>query len=357
MDMTSPRIEIDLGKIAHNAGKLKELYGSKGISVFGVTKGVCGDPRIADALLKSGLSVIADSRIANIRKMRDAGVQAQFLLLRAPISSQVEDVVRYVDISLNSELSVIEALSASALAQDTTHKIILMVELGDLREGILPADLLDTVGVVIKMDGIELAGIGANLACFGGIRPDDENMGLLSSLAGEVEEKFGLTLEFVSGGNTANYLWFTSTDDVGRINNVRLGESIYQGTESLHRDVIPGQFTDAFTLVAEVIESKIKPSKPHGEVCQAAFGNVPEFEDRGEIRRALLAVGVQDVVISGLTPRRDIDILGASSDHIVVDAKQVDLKVGDEVVFDIDYGAMLRAMTSPYVEKTYVNAP
>ena len=355
--MTTPRLEIDLAKIAHNAKKLKELYGSKGISVFGVTKGVCGDPHIANVLLRSGISVLADSRIPNIRRMLDAGVQAQFVLLRAPIPSQIEDVVRYVDISLNSEYSVIKALSMSAVEQGTTHRIILMVELGDLREGIMPADLVDTVGAVLEMDGIELSGIGANLACFGGIRPDDENMGHLSSLAGEVEERFGLTLEYVSGGNTANYLWFISTDDVGRINNLRLGESIYQGTESLHREHIPGQFKDAFTLVAEVIESKIKPSKPHGEVCQAAFGNVPEFADRGQIRRALLAVGIQDVVVSGLTPRSDIDILGASSDHIVVDAKKVDLKVGDEVEFDMNYGAMLSTMTSPHVLKKYVNHP
>lgn len=355
--MTTPRLEIDLAKIAHNAKELKGLYGSKGISVFGVTKGVRGDPHIAKALLKSGISVLADSRIANIRRMRDAGIQAQFVLLRSPIPSQIEDVVRYADISLNSELSVIKALSRSAVEQDTTHKVILMVELGDLREGIMPSDLEETVGAVLEMDGIELAGIGTNLACFGGIRPDEMNMGHLSSLAGEIEEKFGLTLEYVSGGNTANYSWFVSTEDVGRINNLRLGESIYQGTESLYRDVIPGQFTDAFTLVAEVIESKIKPSKPYGEVCQAAFGNVPEFADLGQIRRALLGVGIQDVLVSGLTPRPDIDILGASSDHIVVDAKRTDLKVGDEVEFDIDYGAMLSAMTSSHVIKKYVNGP
>jgi len=130
--MTTPRVNINIAKIAHNAKELKELYGSKGVGIIGVTKVVCGDPNIADALLKSGISVLADSRIANIRRMRDAGIQAQFILLRTPIPSQIEDVVRYTDISLNSELSVIKALSKSAVKQDTTHKIILMVELGDL---------------------------------------------------------------------------------------------------------------------------------------------------------------------------------------------------------------------------------
>jgi len=192
--MTTPRIEIDLAKIAHNAKKLMELYGSKGIGVIGVTKVVCGDPRIADVLVKSGISVLADSRIANIRRMREAGTQAQFVLLRTPIPSQAESAVKYTDISLNSELSVVKSLSKFAVEYNATHKIILMVELGDLREGIMPLDLEDTVRTVIEMDGIELVGIGTNLACFGGIKPDEEKMGYLSSLAGEVEEKFGLTL-------------------------------------------------------------------------------------------------------------------------------------------------------------------
>jgi len=353
--MTTPRIEIDVAKIAHNAKKLKELYGSKGIGVIGVTKVVCGDPKIADVLIKSGINTLADSRIANIRRMRKAGIQAQFVLLRTPIPSQAESVVKYADISLNSELSVVKNLSKFAVKNNTTHKIILMVELGDLREGLMPSDLEDIVGEVVELEGIELSGIGTNLACLGGIKPDEEKMGYLSSLAREVEERFGLTLEFVSGGNSANYNWFMSTEDVGRINNLRLGESIYLGRETLYRKHIPGLFTDAFTLVTEVIESKIKPSVPYGEVCQDAFGNVPEFQDRGQIRRAILGVGLQDVLVSGLTPRSDINILGTSSDHIIVDAKQMDLRVGNEVVFNLNYGALLSAMTSPYVMKRYVN--
>ena len=66
IDMTTPRIEIDLAKMAHNAKTLKGLYGSKGIGVIGVTKVVCGDPNIADVLVHSGLNTLADSRITNI---------------------------------------------------------------------------------------------------------------------------------------------------------------------------------------------------------------------------------------------------------------------------------------------------
>jgi predicted amino acid racemase/D-alanyl-D-alanine dipeptidase len=349
--MLTPRIEINLEKIAHNAKKLMELYGSKDISVIGVTKVVCGDPNIAETLVKSGINILADSRIENIRRMRNAGVHAQFLLLRTPSLSQAEAVVKYADISLNSELSVIKRLSEYAIEYDSTHKIILMVELGDLREGLMPSDLDDTIEHVLALENIELIGLGTNLACFGGIKPDEKKMGYLSSIANDVEEKFGLTLEFVSGGNSANYNWFMSTKNVGRINNLRLGESIYLGCETLYRKPIPGLYTDAMTLVSEVIESKMKPSMPYGEVSQDAFGNIQEFKDQGQIRRAILSVGLQDVLVSGLTPRLDVEIIGASSDHIIVNAKNIDLKVGNELEFDLNYGALLSAMTSLYVNK------
>ena len=44
------------------------------------------------------------------------------------------------------------------------------------------------------------------------------------------------------------------------------------------------------------------------------------------MRRAILGVGLQDVLVSGLTPRSDIEILGASSDHIIVNTKEDRIK-------------------------------
>jgi len=353
--MRTPRIEIDLSKITHNVKNLTQLFGSKGISIVGVTKGVCGDPKIANLYLNNGIKIIGDSRIANFKRMQEAGLKAQFLLLRLPSLSEIESVVKYTDISLNSEVKVISEISRIASNNNIKHKIVLMVELGDLREGIMPSDLDDVVKKVINLPGIMLAGLGANLACIGGIKPDNKNMNHLSELAQSIEDKFGFRLEFVSVGNSSIYLWIESAEDVGRINNARLGESLLLGGKDLDGVGIPGLHKDAFTLVAEVIESRVKPSVPHGEVMVDAFGDIPKFEDRGQIKRIILGVGRQDVLFSGLTPRLKIEILGASSDHLIVDAKEVNLKVGAEVEFDVDYGAMLAAMTSPYVLKKYLN--
>jgi predicted amino acid racemase len=352
--MITPRIEIKLDKIVHNARILKNLYSSKGIGIMCSTKVVCGDTKIAKILIESGIETLADSRISNIIKIYNAEIKAKLVLLRTPLISQTELVVKYVDISLNSEISVIKELSKYAQKYNTIHKIILMVELGDLREGIMPSDLEDTVKEVVAMQGIEITGIGTNLTCFGGVEPDDEKMEQLSLIVKDIRKKFNLTLEVVSGGNSANYNWFISTKDVGKINNLRLGESVFMGCETLYSKPIPELFTDAFTLITEVIESKIKPSVPYGTIHKDAFGNIPKFHNRGLIRRAIIGVGLQDVLVSGLTPLLDIEILGATSDHVIIDCKSTELKVGNEVKFNINYGALLASMTSSYITKIYM---
>ena len=316
-----------------------------------MTKAVGGNIDIANTLVNCGFESLGDSRITNIKKLSLAGIKAQFLLLRIPLISQAGDVAKYADTSLNSELLVIQKLSLYALENNLKHKIILMVELGDLREGLMPSDLDETIQQVLKLKGVELKGIGTNLACLGGIQPDAKKMEYLSSLVVDIEKKFNLNLEIVSGGNSANYNWFKSTENVGRINNLRLGESIFLGCEPLHRKPIPGLFTDAFTLIAEVIESKVKPSIPYGVQSQNAFGETPSFRDLGLIKRAIIGIGLQDVLVSGLKPRIDIEIIGASGDHTIIDTKKTILNIGDQIEFDLNYPALLSAMNSPYVTK------
>ncbi len=328
---------------------------------MGVSKVTLGDPSIANAMIQGGVQFIADSRLENIQRMKAAGLSTQFVLLRTALS-QAEAVVKSVDISLNTELETIERLSHYACIANQIHKIILMVELGDLREGILTADLSQFISIILKLPNIKLMGIGCNLACYGGIKPNHQKMSELSDLAETIEQEFQIELEVVSGGNSANYEWSQASDKVGRINNLRLGESILLGRETINRGEIPGLYTNAFQLIAEVIESKEKPSLPFGEACQDAFGTVPIFIDRGIRRRVIVALGRQDILLSGLTPRSDLEILGASSDHIVLDTHRQDasdrtshpFKVGSEVKFDLDYGGLLAAMTSPFVQKHFI---
>jgi predicted amino acid racemase len=352
--MSAPRVEIALDKLIHNAQEVIALCASKGVCITAVTKGVCGSPVIARALFDGGIRSFGDSHVANIQRIRHAGLDAQLILIRSPMPSEVAQVVEFADVSLNTELSVIRLLADHAAERGKTHKVILMIELGDLREGILPGDVESIVEEVIGLPAIELIGVGTNLACFGGVRPNETKMRELSAIASGIRRTFGINLEIVSGGNSANCQWLASTPDVGLVNHLRLGEGILLGRETLNREQICGLHIDAFTLIAEVIELKPKPSRPYGEIAQDAFGHIPAFEDNGDVRRAILALGRQDVDASAIRPRIEADILGASSDHLILDVRDPDLDVGDEVRFDVGYGALLRAMMSPYVEKVFL---
>lgn len=355
MRLFMPRIEISLPKIRDNARILSDLYGEKGISVMGVSKAVLGEPSIVRAMLQGGVKFIADSRIENIEKMKAAGIPTPIVLLRTPLS-QAEAVVKSADISLNTEIETLKELSFFGSKHDKMHQVILMVELGDLREGILPIDISEFIRNTLVLSHIKIVGIGCNLACYGGVKPDDTNMNALSDLLDTIEKEFHIGLTIISGGNSANYEWYQSTGDVGKINNLRLGESILLGLETLNRNTIPRLHTDAFTLVAEVIESKYKPSLPAGTVFQDAFGNVRTFQDNGTRQRAIIALGRQDILISGMTSCNNLEILGSSSDHIILDSQDNQLKVGDEVNFSLNYGGLLSAMTSPFIGKRFIEA-
>jgi predicted amino acid racemase len=348
-----PRVEISLSKIEDNARILSQRYAQRGISLMGVSKAVLGEPSVIRAMIQGGVTFIADSRIENIQKMQRAGIVSRYVLLRTP-PSHAESVVTHAEMSLNTEMETLKKLSFYAQAQNKIHGILIMVELGDLREGILPGDLNHFVKEALSLSSLNILGIGCNLACYGGIEPDNSNMQELSKLVRGIEKEFQFSLGIVSGGNSANHEWFTGTDNVDRINNLRLGESILLGCETVNRKAIPGLHTHAFKLISEVVESKKKPSLPYGTICQNAFGNVPSFLDRGIHRRAIISLGRQDTLVSGLKCDNTVEILGASSDHIILNDKKGVLSVGDEVSFGLDYGALLAAMTSPFIKKQFV---
>lgn len=344
--MTLPRLALNLEKIEHNARSLVTRLARSGITVTGVTKALLGEPNISAALLQCGVSGLGDSRVTNIERLRKAGIRSEIALIRTPMLSQVDRIVKCADVSFNTELDVINALSAAAGKSDTTHGVMLMVELGDLREGILAGDLLETVKVTLGFPNIHFRGIGTNLACVNGVSPDMKNMKELSSLADSVDERFGAITDIVSGGNSANLNWALSGADTGRINNLRLGEAILFGREALAREPIDGLYIDAITLMAEVIELKTKPSMPRGKLAQDAFGAKPQNLDRGLRKRAIVAVGRQDVDITGIAALRGFEIVGSSSDHLVLDVGSNDVVVGDVIAFRINYSAFLRAMAS-----------
>jgi predicted amino acid racemase len=349
-----PKLIIDLKKLEDNSRLLANLCFAEKIEPVGVTKVTCGDPKVAQAMLAGGIRMLAESRIENARRLREAGIDAPLLLLRLPMHSQADAVVELFQCSLNSELSTIRALDAAAAKAGVVHEIILMVDLGDLREGILPQQLEETVGSIAALKHIRLLGLGTNLTCYGGVIPTRENLGQLLEYNRKAETLYPNPLPVISGGNSSS-LPLLMAGNLPPVTQLRLGESIVLGRETVDRQPISGAHLDCFQIQAEIIEIKKKPSVPIGEIGQDAFGGTPVFEDRGIHLRAILALGRQDVVVDGLETPEGIDILGASSDHLLLDVTKYPkpLAVGDVLTFTPGYGALLAAMTSAFVTKEY----
>ncbi|MCE5189687.1 MAG: alanine/ornithine racemase family PLP-dependent enzyme [Eubacteriales bacterium] len=351
-----PQICADLNKIKHNADFLCALCAEHGVSVAAVTKVVCADERIVRVLENSAFSMLADARTENLARIR---TNKPKLLLRAPAPDEAEEVVRLADISLVSEIETIHALGFAADAAGKRHAVILMIDLGDLREGLL---FLDREAIYAAADAaksersIDLLGVGTNLTCYGAIIPDETNLGELCRIAEELRARTGLPIPIVSGGNSSSLGLLKRGMVPDGVNHLRLGESILLGNDTAACRVINGLYGDAFTLSTKIIEVQRKPSVPIGESGANAFGEHPTFESRGEQIRGICKIGRQDTVADGLTPKDEqIKMIGASSDHLIVDLTRAKpYRVGDVLDFIPDYGALLRAYTSPYVMRTYM---
>ena len=350
-----PRICIDLAKIRHNLAETLRHYSRLGINVTPVTKGVGGAPEIARLFAEHDIHSLGDTHLLNIEKMQQAGIETPFMLLRSPMLREAEQVAVKTAYSLNSELAVIRQLDHHAARYDRSHRIILMVELGDRREGVNPENVDRSVREILELGHIQLAGIGANLTCLNGVTPTAEKMAELAEFATDLREKHSLTLALVSGGNSANYQWSLSAGKASGITHMRIGESILLGTDPVAIQPIPGLQTGAFRLEASVIEAKAKPTRPAGKIAYDAFGNVPVIKDEGIQNRVLLAIGRQDLDLASTRPVSvDVQIVGATSDHLVVHTRGKLPTVGDVLAFHLGYKSMLRLMLSPYVHKCYL---
>ena len=350
---TRAALTVDLGKVRENARTVCERL--PGISVVAVTKVTCGSPQVARAMLAGGARALGESRLENAERLRNAGLTAPVWLLRAPVPDLAGETVQLADVSLESELETVVALENAAAAAGRRHSVIAMVDLGDLREGMLPEDLPAFLERVNAMDHIDIAGIGVNLTCYGAIVPDEDNMGRLAELAARSEKQLGRPL-LVSGGNSGSIGMVVSGRMPAAVDTLRIGETILLGVDTLTREPTLGLHLDAFTVTAPVIECFVKPSLPQGTSSQDAFGNYPEFTDRGERRRAIVALGRQDAPPEGLVPVDPrVEVLGASSDHLILDVHALDRppRLGESIAFVPNYAATLQLCTSPYVHKVF----
>ncbi len=341
-----PCVEIKLNGILHNLNILKTACSDRGISLSLVTKVLGGNLQLVEQILKQGqIHTICDSRIQNL--MAFESLRAEKWLIRSPMLCEAESAVRYADVSLNTELEIIKALNDAALQQGKIHRIILMAESGDLREGCYPDELNALMDECKKLKGIEILGIGTNLSCLNDTVPNQQNMTDFISTVEQLENQCGKLFPVISGGASSSAEMLFANELPCRINNLRMGEAVFLGNIPVYDKPFPGAKEDNFILKAEIIELKKKPSSPALSPHSAA----------GLSDRAIVALGKQDIYLPGLScVDKRIQIVGGSSDHIILDMTNCcgDYSVGSCIEFKMNYNCLLNAMTSNYIHKIVI---
>ncbi|TVR39164.1 MAG: alanine/ornithine racemase family PLP-dependent enzyme [Cryomorphaceae bacterium] len=350
-------IRLYTDKLKHNYEFLQRLFHKRNIDWGVVSKILCGNELFIQELLKLGIREIHDSRVSNLKLIKKLNPQVQTVYIKPPARRSIPSIVRFADVSFNSELDTIRMLSAEAKKQNKTHKIIIMIEMGDLREGVLGEELLDFYGEVFNLPHIEVSGIGTNLNCLHGVMPSQDKLIQLSLYKQLIEAKFNVKIPWVSGGTSVTVPLLLRNMRPMAVNHFRVGEVLFFGNNLFTNKFIKGMKTDVFKLYAEVIELTEKPMVPIGELGQNVAGHAFEVEEEniGKTHfRAIVDIGLLDVQTEYLVPEdKHLVIAEASSDMLVLDLGKTrrNYKVGDLISFRLQYMAVLRLMNSDYIEK------
>lgn len=344
-------------KLKHNYDFLNKLFEDRGIDWGVVTKLLCGNKLYIQEVLDLGIREVHDSRVSNLKLIKKMSPGVQTVYIKPPAKRSIKNIVQYADVSFNSELDTMKMLSAEAVRQNKTHKIIIMIEMGDLREGVMGEDLLDFYGEVFKMPNISVSGIGTNLNCLHGVMPSQDKLIQLSLYKQLIEAKFNVTIPWVSGGTSVAIPLLLKQMRPMAVNHFRVGEALFFGNDLFANNIIKGMKSDVFKLYTEIIELTEKPVVPTGTMGQNVAGETykPKESDYGKTHyRAIVDIGLLDVETEYLTPEDDqITIVEASSDMLVLDLGDTDqnFKVGDLISFYMPYMGVLRLMNSNYIEK------
>ncbi|WP_396179488.1 alanine racemase [Flavobacterium sp.] len=353
-------ITLETKKLANNFKHLNDFFKIHNIDWSIVTKILCGNKKYLTELLNLGIKQYSDSRISNLKMIKNLDKNAQTIYIKPPAKGVIEEVVRYADISMNTDFHTIEMLSEEAIKQNKIHKIIIMIDLGELREGVMREDFIDFYEKVFQIKNIDVVGLGTNLSCLYGILPNNDKLLQLCLYKQLIELKFNVKIPFISGGSSVTIPLIKQGLLPKDINHFRVGETLFMGTDVYNSVPFATMENDIFKLYAEIIELYEKPLIPSGELGSNLEGNVVTFnqENIGKSAvRAIIDIGLLDIDMKHLeATNENVKLAGATSDMVVLDLGEniENFKVGDQMEFTLDYMGIVRIMNSKYIEKRVV---
>jgi len=352
-------ITLNKKKLKDNYLELDKFFGDKNIEWAVVAKMLCGNEKYLQEVINLGIKQICDSRLTNLETIKSIDPDIETVYIKPPAKANIARIVEFADISFNTEFETIKLLSSAAQDMGKTHKIVVMIELGELREGVMRDQFIDFYSKIFELPNIEVIGIGANLTCMYGVLPNQDKLIQLCLYKELVEAKFNRKIPFVSGGTSVTIPLIQKDLLPAGVNHFRVGETLYFGTDVYHNTVFETMHNDVFKLCAEIIELTEKPMIPQGEFGVNLTGDTPVFDQKNiglNSYRAIVDVGLLDIEVNHLEPiDTTMEIAGASSDMIVMDlgTNSKQYKVGDTIEFKMDYMGLLRLMNSNYIEKEF----
>jgi predicted amino acid racemase len=354
-------VELDKKKLVENYQILSKGFDERNIEWGVVTKLLCGNKLYLQEILNLGVKEIHDSRISNLKAVKELDPSVQTVYIKPPAKRAIKKLVKYADVSLNTEYVTIKLISDEAKRQNKKHKIVIMIELGDLREGVMGEELVDFYRKTFELPNIEVVGLGANLNCLHGIMPSTDKFIQLSLYKELIKAYFDYDIPSISGGTSVVLPMLYKNQLPPGVNHFRIGETLFFGANIEEQTTFEGMHNDVFKLRTEIIELTEKPMVPVGEMAENPSGDVLEVDESlyGKTSlRAILDIGLLDISPDFLIPYdENIEIVGASSDMLVLDLgrSKETYKVGDLVDFRLKYMGALGIMNSDYIEKRLKN--
>ncbi len=351
-------ITLNRKKLRSNYEFLDTLLRSRNIEWGVVSKMLCGNEIYLKEIIALGTMEIHDSRISNLQKIKQLKPEVQTVYIKPPARRSISRIIQFADVSFNTELKTIEWLSEEAVKQNKTHKIIIMIEMGDLREGVLGEKLLEFYNKAFSLPNISISGIGTNLNCLSGVMPNQDKLIQLSLYKQLIEAKFNRTIPFVSGGTSVAVPLILKNARPMAVNHFRIGEALYFGKDLFTGKTMKGMHNDVFKLYAEIIEVTQKPDTPIGELGANVAGKTFSIDAHDDLSgtslRAILDIGLLDMQPQYLIlDDSTIKIIDASSDMLVLDISHAKKKyrVGDLISFKLNYMGALYLLNSNYIDK------
>ncbi|OKL41627.1 alanine racemase [Pontibacter flavimaris] len=353
-------LKLYQNKLQHNYQHLDGVFREHGIDWGIVTKLLCGHELFLKEVLALGVKEVHDSRVTNLKVLKRMAPGVQTVYIKPAPKQSIPDIIQYADVSFQTELEIIRLLSEEAVRQRKLHKIIIMIEMGDLREGVMGEELVDFYESVFELPGITVIGLGANFNCLHGVMPTQDKLIQLCLYKQIIEAKFNREIQWVSGGTSVTIpLLFNHLLPKG-VNHFRIGEALFFGLNLFTNETFVGMHDDVFELVTEIIELTEKPMIPSGVLAENPSGESFEVDESlyGKTsHRAILDVGLLDINPKFLIPKEEnISVIGASSDMLIVELGEnaQNFKVGDVLRFNLRYMGALSVLNSRYIEKEVV---